>query len=159
MYAQNVVKGALCVSVLLLSCAAQAQKLSDLLVTKDAKPGLWVSKPMQMPKGLEALMKLDSACATKEQLLERLNQSIQLVSSGNKVENSCPTEILSNTASEATMQTKCSKEIFGTDFEIKNSIKRTASDTWVFTVNSKNSVGTLQTMQTAMKYIGECRVK
>ena len=159
MYAQNVVKVALCVSVLLLSCAVQAQKLSDLLVTKEAKPGLWAFKYLQIPKGLEAYLKPGSACATAEQLFESLSRSTQMVRIGKNGEKSCPTTIVSDKVSEANLKTICTKEHIGIDFEVTNTIKRITPDTWISTVSSPNSAGGMQIIETSIKYMGECQTK
>jgi hypothetical protein len=156
-FVRNLLKSAALVVAVVLANATYAQKMSDLLVTKDAKPGQWASTPTQVPKGLEAHMKPDTACATKTQLLERLNQSIQYVKPGKNGENICPTTVVSNTATEAVMKISCTKKDLGIDAEMTNSIKRTADDTWVFTFEGPNGKGGMQKMQTTMKYLGECR--
>jgi dihydroxyacid dehydratase/phosphogluconate dehydratase len=156
-FVRNLLKSVTLVAAVVLANATYAQKMSDLLVTKDAKPGQWASTPTQIPKGLEAYMKPDSACATKAQLLERLNQSIQYVQSGKSKGNICPTTVVSNTTTEAMMKISCSKKDLGIDAEMTNSIKRTADDTWVFTFEGPNGKGGMQKMQTTMKYLGECR--
>ena len=156
-FVRNLLKSVTLVAAVVLANATYAQKMSDLLVTKDAKPGQWVSTPTQIPKGLEAHMKADTACASKEQFLERLNKSIQFFSPGKDVKNICPTTLVSDTPTEAIMKTTCTKKTLGIDAEMTNSIKRTNKDTWVFTLTSPDSKGAASTMQTTMKYIGECR--
>ncbi len=156
-FARNLIKSLLLALTAVVVTPAYSQKMSDLLVTKDAKPGQWLSTPTQIPKGLEAIMKPDSACATKAQLLERLNQSIQYVKSGNNGGNICPTTVISNTSTEAVMKISCSKKNSGIDAEMTNSIKRIADDTWLFTFEGPTGKGVMQKMQTSIKYLGECR--
>ena len=156
-FVQNLLKSVAVVAAIVLVNASYAQKMSDLLVTKDARPGQWASTPTQIPKGLEAHMKPDTACASKEQLFERLNKSIQYISPGKDGKSICPTTLISDTPTEAIMKTICTKKTLGIDAEIINSIKRTAKDTWVFTLNSPDSKGATSTIQTTMKYMGECR--
>lgn len=154
---QNLIKNLVLLSAVLAVNTAYSQKMSDLLVTKDAKPGQWASTPTQIPKGLEAYMKPDTACATKAQLLERLNQSIQYVKPGKNGENVCSTTVITNSATEALMKISCTKKDLGIEVEMTNSIKRTADDTWIFTFEGPNGKGAMQKMQTSMKYLGECR--
>lgn len=156
-FVQNLRNSAALVSAVVVANGVYAQKMSDLMVTKDAKPGQWVSTPTLIPKGLEAHMKADSVCASKEQFLERLNKSIQFFSPGKDGKNICPTSLVSDTPTEAIMKTSCTKKTLGIDAEMTNSIKRTDKDTWVFTLTNSDSKGTTSTMQTTMKYMGECR--
>ena len=144
-------------SALMLVSAVQAQKLSDLQVVKDAKPGQWASTPTQIPKGLEAHMKSENLCATKEQFLEFLNGPIQMMGTGKGGENACPTTVISNTPAEAVMKIKCSEKSIGIKAEATYSIKRTANDTWAFIWSGLNGNGAISTMQTTMKYLGACR--
>ena len=153
MFVKNSLKNLICLAGLISISAAQAQKMSDLLVTKDAKPGQWMSTPTQIPKGLESVMKSESVCATKEQMLQELNKSLQMISSGATGENSCPTTVVSNTSTEAVMKFKCAS----VKAEATYSIKRSANDTWAFTWSGLNGSGAMSTMQTTMKYLGACR--
>ena len=141
----------------MLVSAVNAQKLSDLMVIKDAKPGQWASTPTQIPKGLEAYMKSENLCASKEEFLDFLNGSIRMMSNGKNGENACPTTVISNTLMEAVMKIKCSEKSIGVKAEASYSIKRTANDTWAFTWSGLNGTGAMSTMQTTMKYLGACR--
>ena len=121
-FVRNLLKSVALVAAVVLANATYAQKMSDLLVTKDAKPGQWASTPTQIPKGLETHMKPDTVCATKAQLLERLNQSIQYVKPGKNGENVCPTTVITNSATEALMKISCTKKDLGIEAEDRKSV-------------------------------------
>jgi hypothetical protein len=150
-------KAVLCLCALMMVNLANAQKLADLLVIKDAMPGQWVSTPTQIPKGLEGMMKSENFCASKEEFLGFLNGSLQMMGSGKNGDNACPTTVISNTAAEAVMKIKCSEKSGGIKVESTYSIKRTANDSWAFSWSGLNGTGTMSTMQTTMKYLGACR--
>lgn len=145
------------VATFTLVSATHAQKLSDLQVTKDAKPGQWSSSGVIFPDGkLLPGSKAETGCISKAQLFEMLEKSAALHKDGSgRAVKQCPTIITTNTPSLGVLTMRCEEDprMPGLKLELSSIIKRESDNIWVFSMSSTENTNELKTV---VKYLGAC---